>query len=115
MVLELSEIVIFDNGEVQGNIHFRINRIILLLFYIIMISISINLKLRFIHSIAALDCAKVTADNCEFARNFQSGNSPASIGEEQTISASNSDVTVTGCYIHYDAVDEKVKTSDDGG
>ena len=59
-------------------------------------------------SIAALDCAKVTAENSEFLRIPPKLNDRGNIcNEEQTISATNSDVTVTGCYIHHSVAEEE--------
>ena len=59
-----------------------------------------------ISSIAALDCAKVTAENSEFARSFRSDYTTSV--EEQTISATNSDLTVNGCYIHHGIAEEDI-------
>ena len=64
-------------------------------------------------SIAALDCAKVTAENSEFARSFKSDYTTSV--EEQTISSTNSDLTVNGCYIHHAVAEEDVLNDSLGG
>ena len=66
-----------------------------------------------IYSIAALDCAKVTAENSEFARSFRSDYTTSV--EEQTISATNSDLTVNGCYIHHGIAEEDLFNQALGG
>ena len=66
-----------------------------------------------ISSIAALDCAKVTAENSEFARSFRSDYTTSV--EEQTISATNSDLTVNGCYIHHGIAEEDLFNQALGG
>ena len=63
------------------------------------------------YSIAALDSAKLTAENCEFERSFQSDQNGKSSVEEQTISATNSDLTVSGCYIHHGIAEEAISTT----
>ena len=71
------------------------------------IECTINICTMFF-SIAALDCAKVTAENSEFLRIPPKLNDRGNIcNEEQTISATNSDVTVTGCYIHHSVAEEE--------
>ena len=67
----------------------------------------------FYFSIAALDCAKVTAENSEFARSFRCDYTTSI--EEQTISATNSDLTVNGCYIHHGVAEEDNANEEFGG
>ena len=118
MAQELFEIVIFDRKEVQGS-KTSMDKLT---------NIAVTHRIKFGNiinyhkdetyvyshsSIAALDCAKVTAENSEFARSFKCDYTTSV--EEQTISSTNSDLTVNGCYIHHAVAEEDVLNDSLGG
>ena len=105
--LEQFVIAIFDKRKVLGNRY----HICAINYPPSKFHITINIYNKYVRcffSIAALDCAKVTAENSEFLRIPPKLNDRGNIcNEEQTISATNSDVTVTGCYVHHSVAEEE--------
>ena len=106
MAQELFEIVIFDRKEVQGS-KTSMDKLTNIAVTHNIINYHKDETCVYSHfSIAALDCAKVTAENSEFARSFKCDYTTSV--EEQTISSTNSDLTVNGCYIHHAVAEEDV-------